>query len=91
MLSTEINPFVRHARYLNLTENSFFNEAVPLDARLFYTLHGCGKIKVQNTEYEMKEGFVLADCNIHAKGKVTYLPIYMIMFIKNDSEDYYLN
>ena len=45
----------------------------------------------QNTEYEMKEGFVLADCNIHAKGKVTYLPIYMIMFIKNDSEDYYLN
>ena len=38
----------------------------------------------------MKEGFVLADCNIHAKGKVTYLPIYMIMFIKNDSEDYYL-
>ena len=47
MLSTEINPFVRHARYLNLTENSFFNEAVPLDARLFYTLHGCGKIKVQ--------------------------------------------
>lgn len=45
----------------------------------------------QNTEYEMKEGFVLADCNIHAKEKVTYLPIYMIMFIKNDSEDYYLN
>lgn len=59
MLSTEINPFVRHARYLNLTENSFFNEAVPLDARLFYTLHGCSKIKVKNNEYEMSPGSLL--------------------------------
>lgn len=56
-----------------------------------YDKHSALNNCLQNTEYEMKEGFVLADCNIHAKEKVTYLPIYMIMFIKNDSEDYYLN
>ena len=56
-----------------------------------YDKHSALNNCLQNTEYEMKEGFVLADCNIHAKGKVTYLPIFMIMFIKNDSEDYYLN
>ena len=59
MLFSQINPFVRHARYLNLTKNSFFNEVIPLDARLFFTLHGFSKIKVKNNEYEMSKGSLL--------------------------------
>jgi len=53
MLSSEIKPFIRFARYLNLTKNTFFEEVIPLDSRLFYTLNGFGKIKVDNIEYEM--------------------------------------
>lgn len=59
MLFSEIKPFVRYARYINLTTKSSFYEVVPLDARLFYTLRGNGKIKIQNTEYEMSAGSLL--------------------------------
>ena len=51
---TEIHPYIRYARRLSLNENSCFNEAIPLDARLFYTVRGWGKITVQATEYEMQ-------------------------------------
>lgn len=53
MLFSELNPYIRYARCLNLNVNTYFNEVVPLDARLFYTLSGYGKIKVKNSEYEM--------------------------------------
>ncbi len=53
MLFSEINPMVRYARYVNITEELYYHEVVPLDARLFYCLRGYGKIRVKNTEYEM--------------------------------------
>lgn len=53
MLLSEINPYVRYARHLNLDRNSYFSRVIALDARLFYTLDGRGKIKVKNREYEM--------------------------------------
>ena len=56
---SEINPFIRYARYLKLEKNSFYDEVVPLDARIFYALNGYGKIKVENTEYEMSEHSLL--------------------------------
>ena len=68
------------------------NSSTPIEVKSGknYDKHSALNNCLQNTEYEMKEGFVLADCNIHKKGSVTYLPIYMIMFIKKESEDYYL-
>lgn len=59
MLLYEMSPFVRYARYLNLNKSSCFNKVVPLDARLFYTLDGYGKIKVKDAEYEMTQGSLL--------------------------------
>lgn len=59
MLLCEMSPFVRYARYLHLNKNTYFNKVVPLDARLFYTLDGYGKIKVENTEYEMTQGSLI--------------------------------
>lgn len=53
MFFSQINPWIRYARYLHLDKNSCYHEVVPLDARLFYTLSGQGKIKVKNKEYEM--------------------------------------
>lgn len=54
MKIAEINPYIRYARYLSLNVNSCFKKVVPLDARLFYTVKGQGKIKVKATEYEMR-------------------------------------
>lgn len=53
MKIAEINPYVRYARQLRLNENACFSEVVPLDARLFYTIKGQGKIKVADAVYEM--------------------------------------
>ena len=53
MLISEINPYIRYAKYLNLNKKSHTDELVARDARLFYTLGGYSKIKVNSTEYEM--------------------------------------
>lgn len=53
MLFSDISPFVRYARHLKLSNESKYNEVIAPDARLFYTLQGYGKIKVDHTEYDM--------------------------------------
>jgi len=53
MLFSEINPYIRYARYENLDENFRFDESVALDARLFYAVNGYGKIKVNGKDYTM--------------------------------------
>ena len=35
-------------------------------------------------EYEIDEAYVFTNDNIKTKGKVTYLPIYMVMFLKDE-------
>jgi len=49
-----------------------------------YTVHSALTNCLNNKEYEMDEAFVFANCNVSKVGKVVYLPIYMIMFLKND-------
>ncbi len=53
MILSEINPYIRYARYMNLGNDAYFNEVIPLDTRLFYSVKGYGKIKVRDLEYEM--------------------------------------
>ena len=53
MRFSEINPYVRYGRYLNINEKSHYKKVVPLDARLFYALDGYSKIKVGNVQYDM--------------------------------------
>ena len=36
-----------------------------------------------NEEYAIQNAFVLTNENLKTKGKITYLPIYMMMFIKD--------
>ena len=50
-----------------------------------YTIHSAISNCVANEQYEMQEAFVLADCNLKRDDKITYLPIYMVMFIEKDS------
>ena len=49
------------------------------------------KIFSENAEYEMTEGIVFANCNVLRKDKVTYLPIYMVMFLQKDAEQIILD
>lgn len=53
MFFSELNPYVRYARYLNINSNSYYEKVVALDVRLFYVIDGYGKINVKNKEYEM--------------------------------------
>ena len=36
------------------------------------------------SNYSVKEAFVLSNYNVSVADKITYYPIYMLMFIRND-------
>ncbi|MBR1969798.1 MAG: helix-turn-helix domain-containing protein [Clostridia bacterium] len=59
MLISKLNPFIRYARFINLTNISAFENVISLDNRLFYACNGFGKIIVNGIEYEMNEGDLL--------------------------------
>ena len=39
-------------------------------------------------EYEIEEAIVFTNDNVKTKGKITYLPIYMVMFLQKDAEEF---
>ena len=47
-----------------------------------YMRHNALSNLVSNAEFNIKEAFVLAHCNISTDGAITYLPIYMLSFLK---------
>ena len=69
------------------------NRALPIEVKSGkdYTIHSAMNNCLANSEYQMQEGFVFANCNVSRKGKVTYLPIYMVMFLQQDSEQIVLD
>jgi len=56
-----------------------------------YTIHSAINNCLENTEYQIDEGIVFANCNVSRCGKVTYLPIYMVMFLNNNSKQIVLD
>ena len=59
MLFSDINPHIRFAHYFTIGKTNHIDEVVPVDARLFYTFSGNGKIIVKNIEYEMPPNALL--------------------------------
>lgn len=62
--------------------------AVPIEVKSGkdYTIHSALSGFVKNDDYNVKKAFVLSNAReIERKGKITYLPIYFIMFFKYDS------
>lgn len=50
-----------------------------------YTVHSALNHFVSNDEYHIKKGYVLSNAReVKKKGKITYFPIYYIMFFKYD-------
>ena len=69
------------------------NRALPIEIKSGkdYTIHSAMNNCLANPEFQMEEGMVFANCNIFQKDKVTYLPIYMIMFLQNNTEEIILD
>lgn len=64
--------------------------AVPIEVKSGkdYTVHSALTTFVQNEDYHIKKAFVLSNTReITANGKITYIPIYYIMFFQNSIED----
>ena len=66
--------------------------AVPIEIKSGkdYTVHSALNTFVQNEDYHIKKAYVLSnERTVTHNGKITYLPIYYIMFFKNtpDTED----
>lgn len=59
MLFADIEPFVRFARYISLTNKIKYEPVTPYDARLFFTKEGSGFIEVMGQKFEMKQGSAL--------------------------------
>lgn len=64
--------------------------AVPIEVKSGkdYTVHSALNNFVQNEDYHIKKAFVVSnERNIIQKGKITYIPIYYIMFFSTDSDN----
>ena len=61
--------------------------ALPLEIKSGkdYTAHSAMDNCLRNPEYGMPEGIVFANCNVSEREKITYLPIYMVMFLAPDT------
>lgn len=51
-----------------------------------YYVHSAISKATYNEEYQIKEAYVLANCNTEIKDKITYYPIYMCAFISDEVE-----
>ena len=49
-----------------------------------YFIHSAISKTVANEEYQIDEAYVFANCNVKTEGRITYYPIYMCAFIKED-------
>ncbi len=49
-----------------------------------YRRHSALSNIMEISNYSIEEAFVLSNYNVEVKGNLTYYPIYMLMFIKND-------
>ena len=50
-----------------------------------YNSHSALNNVLNISDYSAKEAFVLSNYNVSVVGKITYYPIYMLMFIINDN------
>ena len=63
--------------------------AVPIEVKSGkdYTVHSALNTFVQNEDYHVQKAFVLSnEREVTTKGKITYLPIYYVMFFQNESK-----
>jgi len=63
--------------------------AVPIEVKSGkdYTVHSALNNFVSNDDYHVKKAYVLSNAReIRTSGKITYLPVYFVMFFKNENK-----
>ena len=63
-------------------------EVLPLEVKSGkdYERHKALTNVMNSTTYQISKAYVLCNDNVKKVGKITYLPIYMLMFIKNEQK-----
>ena len=51
-----------------------------------YTKHSALNKIVENDEYEVEKAYIFANCDISISGKYLYMPVYMVMFVREETE-----
>ena len=61
------------------------DKVIPLEVKSGkdYNRHNALSNVLRNDDYKIDQAYVLCNSNVEVKGKILYLPIYMLMFIKN--------
>lgn len=62
-------------------------KALPIEVKSGkkYAVHSALDKCMSNPDYEIEEAIVFADCNISVDGNVIYMPVYMSMFLEEDT------
>ncbi len=55
-----------------------------------YKIHSALNHCIHHPEYDVKEAFVFANCNVEKQEKITYLPIYMSCFMEQNEREVYV-
>lgn len=78
--------------YLIDDYNSFSAVPIEMKSGKDYTVHSALNTFAQNEDYHIKKAYVLSnERTVTHKGKITYLPIYYIMFFQNTPDTKDLN
>ena len=62
--------------------------AVPIEVKSGkdYYVHSAITKVVENREYGIQEAIVFADCNVVKENRITYYPVYLCTFLRDDAE-----
>ncbi len=64
------------------------NEIIPIEVKSGkdYERHNALSNVISNPDYGIKKAYVLCNDNLHKRGNVEYIPIYMTMFIQKNRD-----
>lgn len=64
------------------------NAVLPIEVKSGkdYYVHSAISKVVNHEEYQIREAYVFANCNVEVEGRITYYPIYMCSFINDEVE-----
>jgi len=69
------------------------NKVLPIEVKSGkdYKKHSALTKVLELDNYGLSEAIVFTNSNLQVKGKITYLPIYMVLFLVNNDEEAIIN
>lgn len=97
VVAQELNAHGYMLYYYNSKKNGELDFVIEHNGRILplevksgkdYEKHSALDNVVKIRDYDIKEAYVLTNDNVKIKGKITYLPVYMVMFLKEKKLDF---